>query len=162
MAPGDPQRAKLVEANDIASKIAQAETDEETKRASVMYCLGATVDGFPPGLISNSRRFIDCIDAQEVPDTILSPSASGTAPDTLHCSFFLFDDKLMIVKRPGNGEKGARALSGLDQLEKVMKGGLRPKKSGMSCKGIVDITEVAVTDVGGAGTTPVVSCVDSA
>src|SRR5438552_3893456 len=49
MAPDDPQRVKLVEAEEIASKIALAETDEQTKRAAIMYCLSASVDGFPPG-----------------------------------------------------------------------------------------------------------------
>ena len=34
MSPGDSQRAKLVEAVEIASKIAQAEVDEEIGRAS--------------------------------------------------------------------------------------------------------------------------------
>jgi hypothetical protein len=58
----------------------------------------------------------------------------------------------MIVKRPGNGEKGGRALAGLD-IDKLTKIGGLPfgmKKSGMSCKGVVDITDVVVTDVGGA------------
>ena len=62
---------------------------------------------------------------------------------------FLFDDKLMIVKRPGNGEKSGPVLVGLDQLEKNVKGSGVPsglKKSGMGCKGVVDLT-----DVGGAG-----------
>ncbi|KII94880.1 hypothetical protein PLICRDRAFT_33706 [Plicaturopsis crispa FD-325 SS-3] len=155
MAPGDPQRAKLVEADEIASKIALAETDEQTKRATIMYCLSATVDGFPPGLISNSRRFIDCIDVEDVsPD--VAPSASSGPPSStgsLHCTLFLFDDKLMLVKRPGNGEKSGRVLAGLDDMEKVTKAGGMPfglKKSGLSCKGVVDVTDVVAADVGGA------------
>lgn len=114
MAPHDPQRAKLMEADDIASKIAQAETDEQTKRAAIMYCLGATVEDFPPALISNSRRFIDCIDVEDVlSETTFPSSASASGPllGNLHCSLFLFDDKLVIVKRPGNGERGGRALA---------------------------------------------------
>ena len=160
MSPGDPQRAKLVEAVEIASKIAQAEVDEETRRASVMFCLRTTIDGFPPGLISHSRRLIDCIDVE---DTFIdgfpsTPSGSGgSALESLHCTLFLFDDKLMIVKRPGNGEKSGQVLTGLDQLEKIAKGSGVPsglKKSGMSCKGVVDLTDVVATDVGGAGMSP--------
>lgn len=157
MAPHDPQRAKLLEADEIASKIAQAETDDQTKRAAIMYCLGATVEDFPPALISNSRRFVDCIDVEDViSDTVapLVPSASGQALGNLHCTLFLFDDKLIIVKRPGNGEKGGRMLSGLDDLDKLAKSGGLPmglKKSGMVCKGVVDVTDVVVTDVGGSG-----------
>jgi hypothetical protein len=155
MAPGDPQRAKLVEADEIASKIAQAETDEETKRAAIMYCLSATVDGFPASLVSNSRRFIDCIDVEDTDVPLPSgSSASTSSAGTLHCTLFLFDDKLVIVKRPGNGEKSGRVLAGLDELEKLTKSGALPhgmKKSGMSCKGVIDITDFVATDVGGAG-----------
>lgn len=155
--PGDPQRAKLVEAVEIASKIAQAEVDEETRRASVMFCLRTTIDGFPPGLISNSRRLVDYVDVEDtfiegLPST--SSSSGTSALEPLHCTLFLFDDKLMIVKRPGNGEKSAQVLTGLDQLEKIAKGSGVPsglKKSGMSCKGVVDLTDVVATDVAGAG-----------
>ncbi|KAI0304176.1 hypothetical protein BC826DRAFT_215583 [Russula brevipes] len=154
--PGDPQRAKLVEAVDIASKIAQAEVDEETRRASVMFCLRTTIDGFPPGLISHSRRLVDYIDVEDtfVEGLPSAPSGSGSsAHEPLHCTLFLFDDKLMIVKRPGNGEKSGQVLAGLDQLEKIAKGSGVPsslKKSGMSCKGVVDLTDVVATDVGAA------------
>ena len=156
IAPGDPQRAKLMEADEIASKIALAETDEQTKRAAIMYCLSATVDAFPAGLVSNSRRFIDCIDVEDV-DAPLPPgtSASSFSVGALHCTLFLFDDKMVIVKRPGNGEKPGRTLAGLDELEKLTKAGGLPhgmKKSGMSCKGVVDITDIVATDVGGPGT----------
>ncbi|KAF8663361.1 hypothetical protein AX16_000937 [Volvariella volvacea WC 439] len=155
MAPDDPQRAKLTEADEIASKIALAEADEQTKRAAIFYCLSATIDGFPPDLFSNSRRFIDCIDVEDIitDGTSSSTTATSTSAPSLHCSLFLFDDKLMIVKRPGNGEKGGRMLSGLNDLDKLTKGGGIPsgkKKSGMSCKGVVDITDVVATDVGGA------------
>ena len=47
-----------------------------------------------------------------------------------------------------------QVLAGLDQLEKFAKGSGVPsglKKSGMGCKGVVDLTDVIATDVGGAG-----------
>ncbi|KAJ7180267.1 hypothetical protein C8R43DRAFT_972440 [Mycena crocata] len=156
MAPGDPQRAKLVEADELASRIALAEPDEETKRAAIFYCLSATIDGFPPDLFSNSRRFIDCIDVEDVlsdAPSSSSVSVNSSSMGSLHCTLFLFDDKLLIVKRPGNGEKGGRAFAGLDELDKLTKAGGRPsgkKKSGMTCKGVVDVTEVVATDVGGS------------
>ncbi|KIK67960.1 hypothetical protein GYMLUDRAFT_36761 [Collybiopsis luxurians FD-317 M1] len=154
MAPGDPQRAKLEEADKIASKIALAETDEQTKRAAIMSCLINTIEGFPPSLFSNYRRFIDCIDVEDVLfDTPISSAASSSSiGGSLHCSLLLFDDKLLIVKRPGNGEKSARALSGLEDLDKVTKGGIPTgrRKSGMVCKGVFDVTDVVATDQGGA------------
>jgi protein ECT2 len=158
MDPGDPQRQKLVLADEIASKIALAEADEQTKQAAIWYCLSATVDGFPPGIISNSRRFIDCVDVEDVasdPTVSLSVSGSTTSSaGSLHCTLFLFDDKLVIAKRPGNGEKSGRALTGLDEMEKLTKAGGLPagmKKSGMTFKGVVDVTDVVAADVSGTG-----------
>ncbi|KAF8138470.1 hypothetical protein EV363DRAFT_1393920 [Boletus edulis] len=156
MGPDDAQRPKLIEADEIASKIASAETDDHTRRAAVLYCLSATIDGFPAGLISNSRRFIDCIDVEDIivdgpPGA--SSSTSSISATSLHCTLFLFDDKLMVVKRPGNGEKSGRLLSGLDEVEKLAKTGGLPlgmKKSGMSCRGVFDLCEVVVADVGDA------------
>ncbi|KAL0573970.1 hypothetical protein V5O48_007985 [Marasmius crinis-equi] len=154
MATDDPQRTKLIEADEIASKIAQAETDEQTRRASIFYCLIASIDGFPPDLFSNSRKFIDCIDVEEAAnDAPLSSAASSSSSSlsSLHCTLFLFDDKVLLVKRPG--EKSGRTLAGLDDLDKVAKAGVIPsgkKKSGMVCKGVFDVTDVVVTDVGGA------------
>ena len=47
MPPSDPQRAKLVEADQIAQKIARCEIDDNTRRAAVMHCLERSVEGFP-------------------------------------------------------------------------------------------------------------------
>jgi hypothetical protein len=47
MDESDPQRAKLIEAERIASKIASCESDDQTKRATTMYCLERTIEGFP-------------------------------------------------------------------------------------------------------------------
>jgi protein ECT2 len=111
-----------------------------------------------PGIISNGRRFIDCIDVEDIPVDVsqlnASASTSGSSPTgVLHCTLFLFDDKLMIVKRPHASTSG-RALTGLDQLDKAAKAGGLPlgvKKNGMSFKGVFDITEVVATDVGTSG-----------
>ncbi|KDQ15406.1 hypothetical protein BOTBODRAFT_145159 [Botryobasidium botryosum FD-172 SS1] len=158
MAYDDPQRARLIEAEAIASKIALCETDEETRRAAVMYCLQGSVDGFPPALISNSRRFIDCIDVDDLPVDMVPPASNSAAAsaEILHCSLFLFDDRLMIVKRQ-SPTASARSLAGLDDIDKVTKsGGLLGlskapglRRDGMSCKGVVDVTDVVCTDVGG-------------
>jgi protein ECT2 len=150
LAPDDPQRAKLVEAHNLASEIARAETDDYTKRATVMYCLVTTIDGFPADLYSHTRMLVDWIDVEDhVSDTFGSGSISS-----LHCTLFLFDDKLILVKRPGNGERSAGSLTGIDDLEKARKMGPLPvglKRSGLVCKGVVEITDVVATDVGGAG-----------
>ncbi|KAF7332014.1 DH domain-containing protein [Mycena kentingensis (nom. inval.)] len=154
MSSDDPQRAKLIEADELASKIALAEPDEETKRAAIFFCLSTSIDGFPPDLFSNSRRFIDCIDVEDIlSDAPMSSAASANSSSlgSLHCTLFLFDDKLLIVKRP-SGDKNGRALAGLAELDKLTKTGLptAKKKSGMTSKGVVDVTEVVATDIGGS------------
>lgn len=153
MAADDPQRAKLLEADEIASKIALAEADEQTKRATIFFCLSSSIQEFPPDLFSNSRCFIDCIDVEDIISDGPSHSSQSVVPITLHCSLVLFDDKLLIVKRPGNGEKGCRALSGLNDLEKAGKMGVGSgrRKATMSFKGTLDLVDVVATDVGGAG-----------
>ncbi|KAJ3545378.1 hypothetical protein NMY22_g2470 [Coprinellus aureogranulatus] len=149
MGPDDPQRAKLIEADEIASKIAQAEADDATKQALIMFCLTSTIENCPANLFSHQRRFIDYIDVEDV---IGDPSAMpGTgSPTILHCTLFLFDDKLVIAKR-SNGDKSGRALAGLDNMEKISKTGTLPKRRhAMSCKGVLDVTDVVVSDPGGA------------
>lgn len=155
MAMNHPQRPQLEEAIQCASTIARAEVDNETKRMAVMHCLSTSIDGFPSGLISNSRQYIDCIDVQDIiPSDPHGPiSSNGPAGSmTLNCTLFLFDDKLLIAKRPS--EKSGKTLTGLDQLDRVVKGGTLPpsmRKNGLVYKGVVDITDVAATDIGGAG-----------
>ncbi|OSD04519.1 hypothetical protein PYCCODRAFT_1433391 [Trametes coccinea BRFM310] len=151
MSATDPQRVPLLEADEIASRIALAETDDQTKRAATLYSLAGAIEDFPVALVSNSRHFITCIDVQDViaPDPFMPMSSSGPAAAIiLHCTLFLFDDKLVIVKRPA--EKSGRALAGVDEVEKVTKLGRSSKKTGLVCKGVVDITDVVVSDVGGA------------
>lgn len=151
MAPHDPQYVKLKEADEIASRIALAEVDDATKRAAVMHCLSQTVEGFPPGLVSHARRFIDCLDVDDGADS--QGSVVNGVLEPLRCTLFLFDDKIMIVKRPP--EKSGRSLAGLEELEKRGKaGGLTTslKKGTLSCKGVVELAEVVATDIGGPGT----------
>ena len=109
-----------------------------------------------PGLISNGRKFIDCIDVDDIPTDVVpltSSSASSTSGvlGVLHCTLFLFDDRLIIVKRP-TGASSGRALARLDDIEKLLRtNGLGTlKKTGMSCKGVVDVLDVTAADASGA------------
>jgi len=156
MAQEDPQREKLVEADEIASRIALAELDDDTKRGLVMYTLSSAIEDFPPAMVSSSRRFIECIDVEEsyCPAGGSADDIAAAGIEPLKCSLFLFDDKLMIVKR--NGDKPVGVLSGLNDLNKVLptKPASRPislKKSGLQFKGMVEITDVVATDVKGSG-----------
>lgn len=96
---------------------------------------------------------MDYIDVEDVPVDTSTMSSSALSASTLHCTLFLFDDKLMIVKRPNSSASG-KVLTGLDQLDRAVKaGGLIAsiKKNGLSFKGVVDIVDIVATDVGPSG-----------
>ena len=86
-------RSQLAEAIAIASKIAKCEPNEQTIRATVMYCLERNVEGFPvcchdkpprrnltmqANLFSSNRSYIDSIDVDE-PEARSSSHASTAA-----------------------------------------------------------------------------------
>ena len=218
MSPRSPQRAKLLEAGEIASRIAKCEPDAQTVRATVLYCLERNVDGFPvcacatpknklisgqASMFSNNRDFIDSIDVEDLPPDFPTspspesrprshsrpmsfasaststsipslasfastassshlatspPSNAGAASAALHCSLFLFDDKIMIVKRQSSSISGRR-VTGLDDVPKLVKSGggvsvldkMGAKKDKLSFRGIVDVLDVIASDVGNGG-----------
>lgn len=136
-----------------------------------MYCLERNVEGFPANLFSNNRSFIDSIDVDEADprpnhastsaslSSISTASSSATSSTAnLHCSLFLFDDKLMVVKRQSASISG-RKVTGLDDMERLIKSGggvavmdkSGNKKDKLSFRGTVDILDVIATDVGGGG-----------
>lgn len=92
--------------------------------------------------------------------TASSSATSGTS--NLHCTLFLFDDKLMIVKRQSSTVSG-RKVTGLDDMQKLIKtgGGVAvmdkagAKKDKLSFRGTVDILDIMATDVGNGGTSSV-------
>jgi protein ECT2 len=77
-------------------------------------------------------------------------SVSSGGLGALHCTLFLFDDRLIIVKRP-NGASSGRTLARLGEIEKLLRTNALNslKKSGMSCKGVVDVLDITATDAGG-------------
>lgn len=119
-------------------------------------------------MISVHREFIDCIDVDDFPlessplgaSALFSPGA--TTKGTLHCTLFLFDDRLAVVKRQNPNGCG-RKLTGLDDLNRLadqMKmytersGSATPsahKKAEMSFRGMVDIMDISALDLGGPG-----------
>lgn len=47
MASRNPQRPKLVQVEEIASKIARCEIDAQMRHAHILHLLERTIDGFP-------------------------------------------------------------------------------------------------------------------
>ena len=82
--------------------------------------------------------------------------ANTSAP--LHCTLFLFDDKLMIVKRQSSSISGQK-VTGLDDVQRLVKtgGGVAvmdknsAKKDKLSFRGVVDVLDVIASDVGNGG-----------
>jgi hypothetical protein len=85
-------------------------------------------------------------------------SSSGPGLGALHCSLFLFDDKLMVVKRQSSAISG-RKVTGLDDVPKLVKsgGGVAimdrngGRKDKLSFRGVVDVLDIIATDVGNGG-----------
>ena len=174
----DPQRIRLEEAVVLASHIASCEADDKTKRAAVLWSLTRHVEDFPAELVSVKREYIDCIDvddfpaesliAQLGPAALFSPGTSQMATRTLNVSLFLFDDKLVIVKRNSSNASG-RQLAGLDDLSKLadqMKAytekhgsstfnpstallSYGSKKGELAFRGMIDLMDVQASDLGG-------------
>lgn len=122
-------------------------------------------------LFSNNRSYVDSIDVDEPEtksshaSTVASVSSVSTAASSvttgtsnLHCTLFLFDDKLMIVKRQSSNISG-RKVTGLDDVQKLIKSGggvavmdkAGSKKDKLSFRGTVDILDIIATDVGNGG-----------
>lgn len=87
-----------------------------------------------------------------------SPQKETGAPPPLHCTLVLFDDKLMITKRQVAAISGRRA-TGLDDINALIKtgGGIAvkekdgSKKAKLTFRGVVDIMDVRVADMGNGG-----------
>ena len=84
-------------------------------------------------------------------------SPGGMQVSALHCTLFLLDDKLLIVKRQA-GTVSGRKVTGLDNVAKLVKsgGGIAVmdkgiKKDKLVYKGSVDVLDVIASDVGNGG-----------
>jgi hypothetical protein len=86
------------------------------------------------------------------------PPFHAPSLSTLHCTLFLLDDKLLIVKRQSASVSG-RKITGLDDVAKLVKtgGGISVmekggvKKDKLAYRGSVDVLEVIASDVGNGG-----------
>jgi hypothetical protein len=86
------------------------------------------------------------------------PPTAHVGIPALHCTLFLFDDKLMIVKRQSSSISG-RKVTGLDDVQRLVKtgGGVAvldkngAKKDKLSYRGVVDVLDVIASDVGNGG-----------
>jgi hypothetical protein len=83
---------------------------------------------------------------------------SSFTRETLNCTLFLFDDKLLIVKRQHSSISG-RQVTGVDDIRRMVKtgGGVVVKdkdgvrKDKLIYRGVVNLNDVIASDVGNGG-----------
>lgn len=139
----DPLRPFLTRASAAAANIAHNQHDAVAKSTEEMIALTSTIGEFPKTLINGHRRFITSLDVKDVP----IGSGSNSA---LHATLFLFNDLLVIAKRP-SGERG-RHLAGLERANSGL-GSFSPLKSsllngGLQFRGAVRLSELGAVDDG--------------
>ncbi|ORX38894.1 hypothetical protein BD324DRAFT_296964 [Kockovaella imperatae] len=84
----------------------------------------------------------------------VSPNNLPNAP-SIPCTLFLFDDKIMVVKRQASALSG-RKITGLDDVQALVRSGggvavldkQTAKKDKLSFRGIVDVSDVVAVDAG--------------
>ena len=130
------------------------EIDESTQRAIIFWAFNQIISDFPPGMMARDRAFVSCLDVLETYDV------DGSPEKPLRCTLLLFNDKLLIAKRP-SGTKGARQLCGLDDMDNLAalyrdpsKGTTsgtprKLKKAEMGYRGVVELDEVTPVDLSG-------------
>ncbi|GAA5912911.1 hypothetical protein JCM6882_009511 [Rhodosporidiobolus microsporus] len=155
--PDDPNVEPLQQAAAILTDICSMQVDDATKRAAIFWSLKETIDGFPDAMVGFDREFVGCIDADEIIEV------ADSRPTTLRCTLFLFNDTLLIAKRP-SGEKPGKSYTGLDDLDRLLtlyqtshlsstQASLlgSPKKlqrRALGFRGIVNLSEVVAVDLG--------------
>ncbi|GAA5903850.1 hypothetical protein JCM5296_005571 [Sporobolomyces johnsonii] len=141
----------------ILTEICSMRIDNETRRAAIFWSLRETIDGFPDAMMAYDRQFIDCIDVEEVIEV------AEARPTALRCTLFLFNDILLIAKRPAS-DKSGKVHAGLDDVDRLI--GLfqtshlssaqanrlgSPKKLKprvLGFRGLVDLSTVVAVDLG--------------
>ena len=123
----------------------------------MFWSLKETIDGFPDSLVDFERRLIATIDADEVIEV------TDSRPTTLRCTLFLFQDKLLIAKRP-SGDKQGKVHAGVDDLDRtvalyqtshlspsqasILGSPKKLRKGVLGFRGIVDVAATAAIDLG--------------
>lgn len=111
MSSGDPSRSGLLDSITTCNRLAICELDDHLIKAATMWGLSRSIEHFPAILVKPGRHFIDSID-------VLDVFADATTSTVLHCTLFLFNDTIVIAKKPANSLSG-RILAGLDDLDRL-------------------------------------------
>ncbi|WAR58547.1 hypothetical protein PtB15_5B781 [Puccinia triticina] len=148
MSSNDPARSGLLACIATCNQIAVCELDDHLIKAATMWGLHRSIDHFPAILVKPGRYFIDSIDVLDIiPDT---PS-----PTVLHCTLFLFNDTIVIAKKPANGQLTGRTLAGLDDMDRLVAAMKKSKTNTSSLNSVVSGgTDFFSKSLGGHSSTP--------
>ncbi|KAI9611875.1 hypothetical protein H4Q26_007960 [Puccinia striiformis f. sp. tritici PST-130] len=130
MSSNDPARNGLLACIATCNRLAVCELDDHTIKAATMWGLHRSIEGFPAILIKPGRYLIDSIDVLDIiPD---NPSST-----ILHCTLFLFNDTMLIAKKPPNHHLTGRGLAGLDDYDKLVAAMKKSKSTTSSLNSVV-------------------------
>jgi len=130
MSSNDPARAGLLACIATCNRLAVCELDDHLIKAATMWGLHRSIDHFPAILVKPGRYFIDSIDVLDIiPD---SPN-----PTVLHCTLFLFNDTIVIAKKPPNGQLTGKTLAGLDDIDRLVAAMKKSKGTTSSLNSVV-------------------------
>ncbi|KAA1114164.1 hypothetical protein PGTUg99_026065 [Puccinia graminis f. sp. tritici] len=148
MSSNDPARPGLLACIATCNRLAVCELDDHLIKAATMWGLHRSIDHFPAILVKPGRYFIDSIDVLDIiPDT---PS-----PTVLHCTLFLFNDTIVIAKKPANGQLTGRTLAGLDDIDRLVGAMKKAKTNNSSLNSVVSGgTDFFAKSLGGGHSTP--------
>ncbi|WVF65702.1 hypothetical protein IAT40_000433 [Kwoniella sp. CBS 6097] len=119
----------------------------------------STISSRPLSISSNSTPSMGSFGSiTSTSQSTQSPPSHPWTMTPLHCTLFLFDDKLMIVKRQTSALSG-RKVTGTDDLQKLVRNGVgvaaldrsNGRKDKLSFRGEVDVLDVIASDVGNGG-----------
>ncbi|GAA6000756.1 hypothetical protein JCM10207_004640 [Rhodosporidiobolus poonsookiae] len=161
--PDNPNVEPLQIAAGILTDICSMRVDDVEKKAAVFWSLKETIEGFPYAMVGFDREFIGCIDADEVIEV------TDSRPTTLRSTLFLFNDSMIIAKRP-SGDKSGKTHAGLDDLDRLVTlyqtshlsstqasllgSPKKLRKGALGFRGLVNLSEVVAVDLGGASSGP--------
>lgn len=130
MSSNDPARPGLLGCIATCNRLAVCELDDHLIKAATMWGLHRSIDHFPAILVKPGRYFIDSIDVLDIiPD---QPN-----PTVLHCSLFLFNDTIVIAKKPSNGQLTGKNLAGLDDFDRLVTAMKKSKGTSSSLNSVV-------------------------
>ncbi|KAG0140919.1 hypothetical protein CROQUDRAFT_324709 [Cronartium quercuum f. sp. fusiforme G11] len=171
MSSSEPARTGLLEAITTCNRLAICELEDVHIRAATLWGLSRAIEHFPAILVKPGRYLLDALD-------VLDVIPHATTPTALPCTLFLFNDTILIAKKPVTSAPG-RTLAGLDDLDRLVgamkkhKGSsaltagtdflakslgasvhatpTKVKKGSMRFKGLADVHDIIVSNQPGPG-----------